>query len=272
MYHLCCHPSQTLLPCPPSGTLICFCWCAPPSGWSVGVPPQSSLATLVGSRRYTWGRGLSGQLGHGGRFPCAIPKRVLFDPLSCGPGVRVVRISVGPTHTAAIDADGRLFTWGDGQVLPCVRLCVCICVCECVRTRVRFHLTLNALTDKPVPFCSPLLSSTSSSAATAFPSPLPTRALAAAKVRAAGPWQHLLEALFKHTHTHSPPPPACSLAAAAVWAAGPWHHLLEAFFKYTLPPSPRLLPGCCRSSGSWAMGAPRPSSTPARCKPWRGCS
>ncbi|KAF5838268.1 hypothetical protein DUNSADRAFT_3183 [Dunaliella salina] len=65
---------------------------------------------------YTWGRGLSGQLGHGDCYPCAIPKRVVFEPsLNCAPVARVVRVSVGPTHTAAITADGRLYTWGDGQ-------------------------------------------------------------------------------------------------------------------------------------------------------------
>lgn len=61
---------------------------------------------------YTWGSGLAGQLGHGLAGGCPFPKPV---STFADAAARVVGVSCGPHHTAAVTADGQLFTWGNGM-------------------------------------------------------------------------------------------------------------------------------------------------------------
>ena len=60
---------------------------------------------------FTWGIGEDGQLGHGDRDAKDIPTPVLGELR----GRVVVRVSAGSEHTAAVMADGALYTWGLGQ-------------------------------------------------------------------------------------------------------------------------------------------------------------
>ena len=59
---------------------------------------------------YTWGGGLLGQLGHGDYFRQTLPIKVanLADS-------EIVQLSCGKRHTAAINADGVLYTWGSNE-------------------------------------------------------------------------------------------------------------------------------------------------------------
>lgn len=59
---------------------------------------------------YTWGRGDDGRLGHGDAFSCHHP--ALVKQLA---GVHVVAAAGGYYHTAALAADGSVYTWGWGE-------------------------------------------------------------------------------------------------------------------------------------------------------------
>lgn len=61
-------------------------------------------------RVFTWGAGGSGQLGHGEEHDEWIPR--LVKGLS---GKRIVQVSMGDRHSAAICADGGVYTWGCGE-------------------------------------------------------------------------------------------------------------------------------------------------------------
>ena len=61
---------------------------------------------------WTWGRGASGQLGHGGREDLSVPTRVTaarFDH------ARVLMLAAGGSHTMALSEEGGVFTWGCGM-------------------------------------------------------------------------------------------------------------------------------------------------------------
>ena len=85
---------------------------------------------------WTWGRGDEGQLGHGNNEPSSRPMKVAFDAAGGGmsaggrvvrdrepgaasvrgPGdVVVVAVACGRQHSAALDNDGKLWTWGCGD-------------------------------------------------------------------------------------------------------------------------------------------------------------
>jgi len=73
---------------------------------SVASSDEHCLALTAEGEVYSWGEGEYGLLGHGDVDKRAVPCRI--ESLS-----RIERIAVGPTWTsAAVDADGRLFTWG----------------------------------------------------------------------------------------------------------------------------------------------------------------
>ncbi|GLD94567.1 hypothetical protein PINS_up003178 [Pythium insidiosum] len=67
---------------------------------------------------YTWGTGTQGQLGHGPVVKSGI--RNAYEQLSpklveALEGQSIVKVECGTNHTAAIDASGRLFTWGSNE-------------------------------------------------------------------------------------------------------------------------------------------------------------
>ncbi|EQC36619.1 hypothetical protein SDRG_06059 [Saprolegnia diclina VS20] len=69
-----------------------------------------SAAVDDNGRVYMWGRGEKGQLGLGeSKLQADAP--TLLETLE---DVKIVDISCGVTHTAAVDAEGRVFTWGFG--------------------------------------------------------------------------------------------------------------------------------------------------------------
>ncbi|CAJ1363488.1 unnamed protein product [Effrenium voratum] len=55
----------------------------------------------------TWGGGAFGKLGHGNRLAQTAPKVVIALQ-----GRRVVQVSLGPHHSAALTQKGEVFTWG----------------------------------------------------------------------------------------------------------------------------------------------------------------
>ncbi|KAL6746527.1 regulator of chromosome condensation 1/beta-lactamase-inhibitor protein II, partial [Haematococcus lacustris] len=70
-----------------------------------------TAAVTSGGSLYTWGKGLGGQLGHGTAALSCQPRLVTAFPQL---GLRVMAVSCGAFHTAAITSDGALYTWGNG--------------------------------------------------------------------------------------------------------------------------------------------------------------
>ena len=60
---------------------------------------------------FTWGFGLSGQLGHNDRKHQRAPRQVEAGRFG---GEKVVFVAAGGAHTAAVTEGGRLYTWGAG--------------------------------------------------------------------------------------------------------------------------------------------------------------
>ena len=78
---------------------------------SVATSNQHSLALSADGEVYSWGGGSYGALGHGDAGDRSMPSWI--ESLS-----RIKRITAGPFPTsAAVDEDGRLFTWGRGSPL-----------------------------------------------------------------------------------------------------------------------------------------------------------
>ncbi|GMP94143.1 hypothetical protein CsSME_00043705 [Camellia sinensis var. sinensis] len=68
------------------------------------------IALTTGGRVLTWGRGTSGQLGHGEMVNCLHPKPVqLLETLI------VTHVSAGWNHSGFVTDPGCLFTCGDGS-------------------------------------------------------------------------------------------------------------------------------------------------------------
>lgn len=61
-------------------------------------------------RVFTWGAGGAGQLGHGEEQDEWIPRMVRGLI-----GARIVQVSMGDRHSAAVCADGGVYTWGCGE-------------------------------------------------------------------------------------------------------------------------------------------------------------
>jgi len=86
---------------------------------SVAASEWHCLALSCEGEVYSWGKGVIGSLGHADGRARAVPSRI--ESLS-----RVESIAVGFSTSAAVDADGRLFTWGpataptpSGETMPC---------------------------------------------------------------------------------------------------------------------------------------------------------
>ncbi|KAK1362122.1 Ultraviolet-B receptor UVR8 [Heracleum sosnowskyi] len=68
------------------------------------------IALLHGGKVLTWGRGTSGQLGHGDLLSCSFPKPVEFFQ-----DFVVTCVSAGWNHSGFVSDEGCLFTCGDGS-------------------------------------------------------------------------------------------------------------------------------------------------------------
>ncbi|XP_074335479.1 ultraviolet-B receptor UVR8 isoform X2 [Apium graveolens] len=68
------------------------------------------IALLHGGKVLTWGRGASGQLGHGDLLSCSLPKPVEFFQ-----DFVVICVSAGWNHSGFVSDKGCLFTCGDGS-------------------------------------------------------------------------------------------------------------------------------------------------------------
>lgn len=69
------------------------------------------VAVSTGGAVFSWGTGLWGVLGLGDTAVRLLPAEI--DSVFGDDGV--VMVACGRSHTAAVAADGSLYTWGDGQ-------------------------------------------------------------------------------------------------------------------------------------------------------------
>lgn len=67
---------------------------------------HSAAVTSCG-HLFTWGHGRSGRLGHGNEEVCMLPTKV--EGLA---SQRVRDVAASETHTAALTAEGEVYTWG----------------------------------------------------------------------------------------------------------------------------------------------------------------
>ncbi|KAL1139382.1 hypothetical protein AAG570_006366 [Ranatra chinensis] len=71
-----------------------------------------SLALSEDGQVYSWGDGDYGKLGHGNSTTQRQPK-LIAGPLL---GLKIVNISAGYRHSAAVTDDGQLYVWGEGDL------------------------------------------------------------------------------------------------------------------------------------------------------------
>ena len=76
---------------------------------SVSSTSSHAVAVTADGECYTWGKGDDGQLGHGNEIIHTFPKLVNALVGEC------VVAAAGHSHTAALTAEGDLFTWGVGR-------------------------------------------------------------------------------------------------------------------------------------------------------------
>lgn len=90
----------------------------PRNATALGQSSFDAVAHAIGGRVYTFGWGDTGQLGHGLGFHPDAPdayRASVPTPVAALEGVDVVQVSAGPTHVAAVDRAGRVYTWGAGS-------------------------------------------------------------------------------------------------------------------------------------------------------------
>lgn len=71
----------------------------------------TSPSSVSGGKVFSWGRGSSGQLGHGEMVDALYPKPVTFFDVH---GYTITHISAGWNHSGFVSDSGCLFTCGDG--------------------------------------------------------------------------------------------------------------------------------------------------------------
>ena len=82
------------------------------SSCSKGEHHSHTIACSRDGLAYSWGDGYKGKLGLGSQESTGLP--TLIDPTHFL-GERVVRVSCGGIHSAAVTDGGRVFTWGCGS-------------------------------------------------------------------------------------------------------------------------------------------------------------
>ena len=90
----------------------------PENATAMGQSTFDAVASAIGGRVYTFGWGDVGQLGHGTGYHPDLPdayRASVPTPVAALEGVDVVQVSAGPTHVAAVDRAGRVYTWGAGS-------------------------------------------------------------------------------------------------------------------------------------------------------------
>ena len=74
-----------------------------------------SIALTTGGHLYSWGFGKSGSLGLGRRSESYYPSRIEHTYDTNHRCVDMVDISCGSSHSLAVDQEGSIFSWGNGQ-------------------------------------------------------------------------------------------------------------------------------------------------------------
>ena len=77
----------------------------------VSLGKKHSAAIDANGNLYTWGYNGYGQLGHGNNTNLSVP--TLVSDLS---NVVIVQVTLEHQHSAAVDANGKLYTWGDNTL------------------------------------------------------------------------------------------------------------------------------------------------------------
>lgn len=80
---------------------------------SVSCGTEHSIALTCDGQVYSWGRGSNGRLGHGNSKQCSRPQ--LIEDLVVSAQERITQIVAGDAHSMALNAEGRVYTWGMGS-------------------------------------------------------------------------------------------------------------------------------------------------------------
>jgi len=78
----------------------------------VACGDDHTLVTTASGGVYSCGCGNSGKLGHGDDGDRQILTNVQAE---CFGGDKIVYVAAGPDHSAAVGAEGKVYTWGDGN-------------------------------------------------------------------------------------------------------------------------------------------------------------
>jgi alpha-tubulin suppressor-like RCC1 family protein len=78
----------------------------------VACGDDHTLVTTASGGVYSFGCGSSGKLGHGDDGDRQILTNVQAE---CFGGDKIVYVAAGPDHSAAVGAEGKVYTWGDGN-------------------------------------------------------------------------------------------------------------------------------------------------------------
>ena len=76
---------------------------------SLGLEHSSALTSS--GRFFMWGRNSSGQLGDGTTTDHLVPTEIT-SRFSLASGDKIIRVSLGASHSSALTSNGRLFMWG----------------------------------------------------------------------------------------------------------------------------------------------------------------
>ncbi len=79
---------------------------------SVSLGYDHSAALTSNGRLFIWGRNDSGQLGDGTETQRYTPTEIT-NHFSLSTGDKIIQVSLGDVHSAALTSSGRLFTWGN---------------------------------------------------------------------------------------------------------------------------------------------------------------
>ena len=74
-----------------------------------------SSALTASGRIFTWGEGDYGRLGNGASTDKSTPTEIT-NRFSLTEGDKIIQVSLGGSHSSALTASGRLFTWGNNSL------------------------------------------------------------------------------------------------------------------------------------------------------------
>ena len=94
-----------------------------PRAVSLAAGNAHSAVAFAGTTVFCWGSNLHGQCGCGSKGGCVTRPEPVCGVLT---GKAVLNVSCGDSHTAAVGADGRVYTWGNNEHFQCAQSTVCV--------------------------------------------------------------------------------------------------------------------------------------------------